>query len=938
MRTKSRNLTGKKVTGFLMALVMFVCAIAASLPDITARAASEYGSGTINLMQGKNGYASSNQRGDSTVGERQVSNLTDGNTGSYIILHQDDTDPWVYGDLGAEYSVNKVVVYQGADSAYPNAYATSFTVEYTTNLSTGWKTAATVTGARLGSNTVTFSPVTARYIRIHVQQKYATNASFLELQVYETDYNKAPGTDTEPLRILFIGNSLTDYNNVAGKVKDLFTASGQEVETQTLIQLGKSLTYHASLPETSTTILNGDFDYVVMQDKASGFNGDTLKNGVTTINQWISQTGAKPVLYMPWANKSVLQTEQSNFTAGYVSVGKSINALVAPAGEVWYEFFYDYGYDWYSDNIHATNTGSLMAAATIFYTITGLDVPLTFTDADSIVATSGINAQLMNLIQERACVYAKAYRNLDNIQEPEVDVPETTIPEAASRPVLSVTDTADPSVQKVSTNATVTASSEVQSGALAVDGNSNSRWESNSTDNEWICLDLGKKCDISKVTIQWEAAAGKTYDIQVSDDGVNWKTVHTVTDGQNGAYLDVDLNNASGRYVRVLGKERTTPYGYSIYELGVYSNVDDSYFVNQNLALGKVAGASSGNGALAVDGNGGSRWESTFVDNQYVYVDLGAEYRIDTVKLIWEAAYGKGYTIETSTDGSNWNVVYTENAGDGDTDTISLSNVTARFVMVYGTKRGTNYGFSLWEMEVYGGLKDAATKPEETEPSVEESSEVSTEASSEESSEETEAPSAPEVIKPVKVTALNAVYENGKIKLTWEDNGAAKYRVMRFDSINPGYTTLTYSATAGGYVDTDLIDAHRYYYRVCGYFYDAEGKLVQGSVSDSAGVVATDREPGKVENVKAVVDGRTVTLTWDAPEGVRYYKLARAYGATAAEGSYGTLKYNVEETTYTDTTVKYGGTFRYKVVGYYKAVDGSWTYGAMSDTLFVTIK
>ncbi len=225
--------------------------------------------------------------------------------------------------------------------------------------------------------------------------------------------------------------------------------------------------------------------------------------------------------------------------------------------------------------------------------------------------------------------------------------------------------------------------------------------------------------------------------------------------------------------------------------------------------------------------------------------------------------------------------------------------------------------------------------PEESpEESSEESSAESSEESKEESSEEeNQTP----VTAPVKVTGLKAVYENGQIKLTWDDKGAAKYRVMRFDGINDGYTTLTYSASAEGYVDEDLIDVHRYFYRVCGYFYDAEGKLVQGGVSDSVGIVATDRDPAKVENVNASVSGQNVTLTWDRPEGVRYYKIARAYGATPAEGSYACLKYNVEETAYTDAGVS-AGTWRYKVVGYYKAVDGGWVYGDMSTTLFVTVK
>lgn len=192
-------------------------------------------------------------------------------------------------------------------------------------------------------------------------------------------------------------------------------------------------------------------------------------------------------------------------------------------------------------------------------------------------------------------------------------------------------------------------------------------------------------------------------------------------------------------------------------------------------------------------------------------------------------------------------------------------------------------------------------------------------------------------IKPAKVAGVTAVYQDGQIVLTWEDTGAAQYRVMRYDGTS-GYSTLTFRATAAGYTDSNLIDAHRYYYRICGYYYDADGRLVQGAVSDAVGVVATDRNPSKVENVTVSVSDGNITLTWDAADGSRYYKISRAYGATASEGSYACLKYNIEETTYTDTTIPSTGTYRYKVVGYYKAVDGNWVYGDLSDTLFVTIE
>ena len=192
----------------------------------------------------------------------------------------------------------------------------------------------------------------------------------------------------------------------------------------------------------------------------------------------------------------------------------------------------------------------------------------------------------------------------------------------------------------------------------------------------------------------------------------------------------------------------------------------------------------------------------------------------------------------------------------------------------------------------------------------------------------------PSVVEPSIVTGVTATYADGEIKLTWDDNGATMYKVVRSDG-RSGYENLTYSATSAGWTDSkNIVDAQLYYYRVIGYFKDADGNLVMGPQSDAAAVVATDRLPAKVVNVKAAQSGQNVTLTWDKADGARYYKISRAAGAT---GQYYTLKYNIDPTSYTDSNVA-AGLYRYKVVGYYKDVDGGWVYGDLCDTLYVTVK
>jgi hypothetical protein len=125
-----------------------------------------------------------------------------------------------------------------------------------------------------------------------------------------------------------------------------------------------------------------------------------------------------------------------------------------------------------------------------------------------------------------------------------------------------------------------------------------------------------------------------------------------------------------------------------------------------NLALGKTATASSTEStsypaSAAVDGNTGTRWSSAFSDPQWLQVDLGATHTISSVNLNWEAAYGKSFTIQTSTNGTTWTTIYSTTTGTGGNQTLSVSG-SGRYIRVNGTARGTTYGYSLWELGVYG--------------------------------------------------------------------------------------------------------------------------------------------------------------------------------------------------------------------------------------------
>jgi hypothetical protein len=249
----------------------------------------------------------------------------------------------------------------------------------------------------------------------------------------------------------------------------------------------------------------------------------------------------------------------------------------------------------------------------------------------------------------------------------------------------------------------------------AVDGNLNTRWSSAFSDPQWLEVDLGSSASISQVVLYWEAAYATAFQIQTSNDGTNWTTIYSTTTGTGGTQT---LNvTGTGRYVRMYGTARATPYGYSLWEFQVYGSLSGGGTCGTtDAALNHPAAASSIQNAgtpasAAVDGNLSTRWSSAFSDPQWLQVDLGSTQTICQVVLHWETAYGKAFQIQTSPDGTNWKTIFSTTTGTGGTQTLNVSG-TGRYIRMYGTVRGTQYGYSLWEFDVYtttGGGGNAVT-------------------------------------------------------------------------------------------------------------------------------------------------------------------------------------------------------------------------------------
>jgi hypothetical protein len=221
-------------------------------------------------------------------------------------------------------------------------------------------------------------------------------------------------------------------------------------------------------------------------------------------------------------------------------------------------------------------------------------------------------------------------------------------------------------------------------------------------------------------------------------------------------------NDVPGNYAKfncptvVNGKVYLATFSNKLVVYGLLKNVAVEQCNAANIAINKIAVATSLEnvsypGNAAIDGNLNTRWSSQYVDPQSIYIDLGVRYDVCQVILHWEDALGKDFKIQISDDAVHWTDVVSI-TGNTDLDNYYPLQNTARYVQVKGTARGTTYGYSIREFEIYGT--------------------VSTNSCAE-----------------VANLSVNNIYENSAT-LYWIGNGASKFNVQYKTVSAADWTTI----------------------------------------------------------------------------------------------------------------------------------------------------
>lgn len=206
----------------------------------------------------------------------------------------------------------------------------------------------------------------------------------------------------------------------------------------------------------------------------------------------------------------------------------------------------------------------------------------------------------------------------------------------------------------------------------------------------------------AQVALSWSPSAGAiSYSVQsATNTGGPYTPIASPT---TTGYTNTGLANGTTYYYVISATDGVNVSSNSI-EVSA-----TPVFSHVNLALNQPVTASSFQAnspycpaSYAVDGNLSTRWATAWSDPQWIYVDLGATYNINEVWLDWENAYAKSFQIQVSANTNSWTTIYSTTTGLGGIQDLTGLSGTGRYVRMYGTVRGTTYGYSLWEFQVYG--------------------------------------------------------------------------------------------------------------------------------------------------------------------------------------------------------------------------------------------
>lgn len=188
-----------------------------------------------------------------------------------------------------------------------------------------------------------------------------------------------------PIRVLFIGNSYTYFNNLPEIFVKLAQAGGAGiVETATAATGGWRLKDNWQKGEALRLLHESRWNFVVLQDQSLLGTNFYLEGkprvGTDEVfwpfaQNWalaIQDAGANPVFYLTWASRATPE-DQTALDYAYIHAAKETGSKVAPVGIAWAQVREQHPEIdlYFKDGSHPSPAGSYLAACTIYATVFG---------------------------------------------------------------------------------------------------------------------------------------------------------------------------------------------------------------------------------------------------------------------------------------------------------------------------------------------------------------------------------------------------------------------------------------------------------------------------------------------------------------------------------------------------------------------------------------
>ncbi|MBP8156531.1 MAG: DUF4886 domain-containing protein [Leadbetterella sp.] len=239
----------------------------------------------------------------------------------------------------------------------------------------------------------------------------------------------------QPMRVLFVGNSYTHYNNMPKILEQMAESKGVKLEVLMDAKSSHTFQMHSKRPELYKNIRSTKWDYVVLQgfSRELAQDRDVIdKSSLPYLKQLLDSVYANNsctnvLLYQTWGYETGFkddslgidwnyQTMSDRIHQGYLYVSEQLNLSIVPVGKAWETVKENHPQInlYQEDKQHPSLAGSYLAASCFYAALFKTDPYVTF--------TAKLDTKQAGLIQETAGTYILMNKNRYKINQNSIEI------------------------------------------------------------------------------------------------------------------------------------------------------------------------------------------------------------------------------------------------------------------------------------------------------------------------------------------------------------------------------------------------------------------------------------------------------------------------------------------------------------------------------------